>query len=77
MEQYKYNLSLYSAWFIIHENDLPKHYEYTMRQFIVDHSLKNLLEKESITKNDENNIIRLIDDVADFIKNHLRIINQI
>lgn len=71
MEYYISELSILSSWFKIHDKDLPKYYEYTMHQLIIDFSLEELYKLQNVNKNVEDNLIRMIRDTKDFIKNHL------
>ena len=68
---YIFNLSLMLSWFKDHANDIPKYYEYTMRELITSYSFEQLLRTNDLQKTVENNIIRLIEDNKIFIKEHL------
>lgn len=71
IDEYVYQLSLMISWFKDHENDLPKYYEFTMRELITIHSFNQLMKFEVLQQNTENNLIRLIEDNKIFIKDHL------
>ena len=72
MDEYKYTLNVMLAWFLVHSNDVPKYYEYTMRELITEYTYKKILESDEMSVNAENNIIRLIEDNKIFIIDHLK-----
>jgi len=71
MDEYIYILNMMISWFKEHINDVPVYYEYTMRELITIYTYKQLLCRDMIGNNTENNIIRLIEDNKIFIKEHL------
>lgn len=77
IDDYLFQLSVMLSWFKDHSNDLPKYYEFTMRELISVYTYNQLLEKDLLTENVENNVIRMIEDNKIFIKEHLEKIGVI
>lgn len=76
-DDYLFQLSVMLSWFKDHVNDLPKYYEFTMRELISVYAYNQLLTKELLTESVENNIIRMLEDNKIFIKEHLEKIGVI
>ncbi len=71
VDDYIFQLSLMLSWFKDHDKDLPKYYEYTMRELITVYSYNEIIKCEILQRNTEDNVIRLIEDNKIFIKEHL------
>lgn len=71
MDNYIMTLSMMMAWFKDHDKDLPKYYEYTMRELVTIYTYDQIINCEVLQQSIENNIIRLIEDNKIFIKEHL------